>query len=186
MKEKQHAHIISYDSLHYLVLQAAHSVRTGKPYGFFALDQVLGTDQYVKSRSESQFNAYRTDEDFLDLGYTDIVGGPFNATHGPDYWRNEVSHTLTSKKPHQVVFYLRNPVQTESRIFIPLCDFYGGLTNEEAQKKYGKRTYNKMVDYLQGITMSRDANGDLRTPYSDLEYAHRMVLGKKPPIELWD
>jgi hypothetical protein len=183
--------------------------RRNKGYSLFALERDLyltnltdlGHHLYRQSPTiKEKFDRLLQDEDFSDLNYTDVVGGPFNAgkqykigertiTERDDasYWAKEVANEIRKREPENIVFYLRrDPELISARILIPVPDFYGGLTDEEAIVKYGEATFDSMREHLTGITVSMDTNGNIRTPFSDLNYAFRKVTGQKTNPEMWD
>jgi hypothetical protein len=43
-----------------------------------------------------------------------------------------------------------------------------------------------MKEHMTGITVSKDYDGNIRTPYSDLNYAFRKATGQKTNPEMWD
>lgn len=59
------------------------------------------------------------------------------------------------------------------------------VTEKVAIKKYGKKTYIKMLEFLDGITISYNDNGEADIPESDLELAYDLV-SKGRSYREWD
>lgn len=180
-----------------------------KGYSLFAVERgvflpsltELGHYLYEKSpTTRRKFDTLLQDEDFSGLNYTDVTGGPFNEEsrykigkrtlterYDASYWAKEVANELRIRAPENLIFYLRRDLKVISaRILISVPDFYGGLTDEEAISKYGEKTFEKMREHMIGITVSKDYDGNIRTPYSDLTYAFRKATGQKINSEMWD
>jgi hypothetical protein len=140
-----------------------------------------------------KFNRLLQDDAFLDLNYIDVVGGPFNKEkkykigkkiitekYDASYWEKEIADELRKREPENLVFYLRrDPTLIAARILILVQDFYGGLTNEEAIIRYGKKTFDNMREHMTGITLIKDYDGKIRIPYSDLNYAFKKCQHKE-------
>lgn len=60
------------------------------------------------------------------------------------------------------------------------------MKKQEAIKKYGKETFEKMGEYMDGITISVDEDGDIDIPDRDLELAYKQLKGYKLNPEEWD
>ncbi len=178
------------------IINCARQIRNGKPYSLFAVKRSImlpsptnqGNYLYANNPAlKKEFNQYISDDEFHTRGYTDVSGGPFNNEIHVDSWENEVNGVIGRREPENLVFYLRqDPKLVAARILISVADFYGGLTEKEAEKKYGKQVFDKMSKHLNGITISRDGEGQIRIPYSDLEYAHKKAIGNKTKEGAWD
>lgn len=183
--------------------------RRNNGYSLFAVERgifiphptELGHFLYKQSpTTRKKFDRLLQDEDFSGLNYTDVVGGPFNAEnrykigertiterYDTSYWAKKVANELRKREPENLVFYLRrDPNHLAARILISVPDFYGGLTDEEAIAKYGEATFDRMREHMTGITVSKDYEGNIRVPYSDLNYAFRKATGQKTNPEMWD
>jgi hypothetical protein len=180
-----------------LVKDCAREIKAGNEFSLFAFERIIMlpkpdkvTGRYSYSQNtklRKQFNSLLQDEDFSKANYTDVTGGQFNQQYESRYWSDEISQTIISKNPENLIFYLRaEPEIIASRIFIPKSDFYGGLTNEEIESKYPKDVLKKMDEYLRGITVSKDVDGKIRVPFGDLNYAYRKATGQKTHPEEWD
>jgi hypothetical protein len=194
-----------------LVVQAEVDLykRRNKGYSLFAVERGIylpsltewGHHIYKKSpTTKNKFDRLLQDDDFSDLNYTDVVGGPFNEEnrykigertiterYDAFYWAKEIENEIRKREPENLVFYLRkDPNHIAARILISVPDFYGGLTDEEAIAKYGEATFDRMKEHMTGITVSKDYDGNIRTPYSDLNYAFRKATGQKTNPEMWD
>ena len=183
--------------------------RRNKGYSLFALERgiylpsltELGHHLYRQSPTiRKKFDRLLQDEDFSDLNYTDVVGGPFNEEnrykvggrtitekYDSSYWAKEVADELRKREPENLIFYLiRDPKLISARILISVPDFYGGLTDEEALEKYGGDTFERMKECMTGVTLRYDSDGNIRIPYSDLNYAFKKATGQKTNPEMWD
>jgi len=181
-----------------LTLGCIHNIRSGKDYALFVLKRMImlptpttwgnylyNADETLKKR----FDFYLGDANFLKIGYTPAVQGPFeDKQHNRESWIRDIANLLKGKEPEKLIFYLRKDLlrKISTRIIIPTPDFYGGLTDEEAEIKYGKKMFRKMTKHLRAITVSIDRDGKERIPYSDLNYAHKKATGQKTTPEEWD
>lgn len=52
------------------------------------------------------------------------------------------------------------------------------MTPSEAEKKYGKKIFEKMQRYLNGITVTKLPNGEFDIPEIDLDDAYREMKGE--------
>ncbi|VVB80303.1 Uncharacterised protein [uncultured archaeon] len=185
-------------SLAKLVKETQKQVLNGKPYCLFGVTRgiVLPRQKefghYSYSRSpelEERFDLLLTDNQFVETRYTDYIGGPVKPVNscGFSSWEAEITHALRTKEPQNLVYYVRQDEGvTASRILIPISDFYGGLTDEEAITKYGKKLFKEMCKELGPTTISIDADGKVRTPFGDLDYAYKKVIGIRTHPEEWD
>jgi hypothetical protein len=185
-------------SLANLVKETQKRVLGGKDFSLFGITRGiflpqssdLGQYKYTRDKSlEIEFNRPLKDTQFAELGYTDYIAGPVKPTNscGFSSWENEIEHALRMKEPENLIYYVRQDVNIlASRVLIPIADFYGGLTDEEAIVKYGKRLWKKMTNELTGVTVSKDKDGKVRIPFRDLNYAHKKATGKKTHPEEWD
>ena len=188
-------------SLAKLVERTQKNVLGGEGYSLFALSRGIflptlrDFGYHIYSRNEhfeKKFDRLLTDGQFAEMGYTDCVGGPVKplGSCGFSSWENEIENVLRSKEPENLIYYVRERLgkssSPDSRILISVADFYGGLTEEEAIKKYGKKLYRKMCSEMTGVTVSKDFDGKIRTPFRDLSYAYKRVLGMKTHPEEWD
>jgi hypothetical protein len=179
-----------------LVLGARKQIRGGKDYGLFALQRRfelrqhtdLGKHLYSESPNlKKVFNQYISDDDISGFDYTDVTGGPLNEKYDSDHWAKEVATELGKRLPENLVFYLRkDPELIAARILISVPDFYQGLTDREAIKKYGEETFDRMKEHMTAITITPSCDGKVRIPYSDLEYAFRKATGQRTNPEMWD
>ena len=62
------------------------------------------------------------------------------------------------------------------------------MTPKEAEKKYGKRLWNKIKrsKWMDGITVSLNENGETDIPECDIERAYRDVTNQKTYSLDWD
>jgi hypothetical protein len=149
------------------------------------LNDIYSDFLYVPNKNlEKRFNRYLIDDKIHEMGYTDIVGGPLNEEHTRNTWKNEVDDQLKRRHPENLIFYLRkDPTHVAARILISFQDFYGGLTQDEAIKKYGKAVFSQMTDVLVGISVPENCEGEMRISYTDLDYAFKKINGKETRVK---
>lgn len=97
----------------------------------------------------------------------------------------ELGHHLYKKSPTTKNKFDRL-LQDEDFSGLNYTDVTGGPFNEEAIAKYGEATFDRMKEHMTGITVSKDYDGNIRIPYSDLNYAFRKATGQKTNPEMWD
>jgi hypothetical protein len=185
-------------SLTNLVEKTQKQVIEGKDYSLFGISRGIflhapeefGHYNYSRNpQLEERFDLILTDEQFKEIGYVDYIGGPVKPVNscGFSSWNSEIAHALRTKEPENLVYYVRQDKEiTASRVLIPVADFYGGLTDEEAIKKYGKKLFKKMTQEMRGVTVSMDEDGKIRTPFRDLNYAYNKATGIKTHPEEGD
>jgi hypothetical protein len=180
-----------------LVNNCANEIKSGKDYSLFVirrmmmLPRVAAFGNYIYNVDETlkaRFDSYLTDKDLSKIGYTDITSMPFeDKQNTKESLTREIIDVINRKDPENLVFYLRpDPKLITARILISISDFYGGLTQKEAIEKYGKGIFKKMSEHLTGITVSKNYDGKIRIPYSDLNYAYKKASGLKTNPEEWD
>lgn len=185
-------------SLAKLVEKTQKDVLSGKEYSLFGISRGIflptpkefGNYNYSRNpKLEKGFDFLLKDDQFRSTGYTDYIGGPVRPINSSGFssWESEIAHALRMKEPENLVYYVRQDKEiTASRILIPIQDFYGGLTYEEAIKKYGKKLFKRICKELGPITISLDEDGKVRTPLRDLDYAYKKVMRMKTHPEEWD